>query len=271
MDSDGDGLSDYQETKEGWQVSIVGKATYQVYPDPRFSDFDRDFLSDKTESYQNSDPYLRDTDGDELADNLDPYPTALPCVPPAPLSLTAWWDGTNLNSVAGVNLPGSSRTPPTIKDENWRLYTTGVSNPAEKTYAFSLDVNKPGQYISVADTPATHASLHSNREFTLSAWLSWNGNVTDTAPDAILWKGPGVAATYSLSIAPDGKLQFSIFRSVHKKGWWLGDDEFRGGFRLRRAQYTGWQNRAAQKPVGACHCHVWGRDDAPVPERTEGH
>ena len=224
-DSDGDGLSDYQETKEGWQVSIVGKPTYQVYPDPRFVDFDKDFLSDATEVSLKTDPYLRDTDQDELTDNLDPYPTALPCVPLAPLSLTAWWDGTNLNSVAGVNLPGSSRTPPTIMNLDWRRITTGVSNPVEKIYAFGLDANKPGQYISVADTSATHNSLHSNQEFTLSAWLSWNGNVTDTAPDAILWKGPGPAATYALAIGPDGRLQFSIFRSVHKKGWYYWGGE----------------------------------------------
>ena len=216
-DSDGDGLSDYQETKQSWVVWVQGKEAYQVFSDPRFIDFDKDFLSDSTERQMQTDPNLFDTDRDGLSDNIDPYPTSLPCVDPGYLTLAAWWDGSGATSLVNSKIVATSKALPTTRAEDWRALVKGISDPKEKIFAFNLD--KQTQYLAVGDTSITHPSIHSEHELTLSAWLNWNGNITETAPDTIISKGPAGSATYSLSILADGKLQFTIFRRVHEKKW----------------------------------------------------
>ena len=91
-DTDSDGLTDYEETKEGWEVAVNGLEPYWVNPDPRFADVDGDQLSDATEKYLGTDPYLRDTDGDGLLDTDDPNPLFPPCLDGNSVGTTAWWD-----------------------------------------------------------------------------------------------------------------------------------------------------------------------------------
>jgi hypothetical protein len=79
-DTDGDELSDYDESKLGWAVTVEGREPYTVYSDPRFADIDGDFLSDFTEMSVHTDPYLEDTDGDGDSDTVDADPLAPPCL-----------------------------------------------------------------------------------------------------------------------------------------------------------------------------------------------
>ena len=74
-DSDGDGLGDFAETQEGFDVGPVnGTPVYHVYPDPRKADQDNDNLSDAAERVAKTDPRRRDTDGDDLQDDVDNDP-----------------------------------------------------------------------------------------------------------------------------------------------------------------------------------------------------
>jgi hypothetical protein len=98
VDTDGDNLSDYDEAKTGWAVAVSGLPPYHLYSDPRFRDVDNDFLSDSTEFYLGTNPYMANTDGDDLADAHDSHPLSPPCMDATFLGLTAWWDGTAYTS-----------------------------------------------------------------------------------------------------------------------------------------------------------------------------
>jgi hypothetical protein len=73
-DADGDGLSDDFEVRTGWDVTVAGQPTYHVFSDPAQVDTDGDGLTDYQEYLLGTDPTKPDTDGDGLPDNLDPYP-----------------------------------------------------------------------------------------------------------------------------------------------------------------------------------------------------
>lgn len=80
-DSDGDGLTDFQEVREGWTVTVDNafyRARPRVFPLPTSSDADQDGLTDPVEKQKGTDPNRRDTDGDGLADAVDPAPTEGP-------------------------------------------------------------------------------------------------------------------------------------------------------------------------------------------------
>lgn len=73
-DSDGDGLSDYEEARTGWTVPILSG---KVYSNPLHDgDYDYDTLTDIQEKAKETSPYLVDTDADGLYDNNDPTPNA---------------------------------------------------------------------------------------------------------------------------------------------------------------------------------------------------
>jgi hypothetical protein len=58
---------------------------------------------------------------------------------------------------------------------------------------------------------------------TVSAWINWQGVAAGSPQATILSKGPVGSPTYSLSILADGRLQFSIFRNVHRN-WFIYSD-----------------------------------------------
>ncbi len=69
-DTDKDGLEDGEEVL-GWDVTVVGSATYRVTSKPRFTDSDNDGWTDAKEKSAGTDPQSRDTDGDGLWDPFD--------------------------------------------------------------------------------------------------------------------------------------------------------------------------------------------------------
>ena len=69
IDSDGDGISDYEEVSDGWSVSLdMPPYPATVYSDPAAADRDGDGLDDPTERGMGTDPNSRDTDGDGFCD-----------------------------------------------------------------------------------------------------------------------------------------------------------------------------------------------------------
>lgn len=73
-DSDGDGLKDGLEVKQGWTVAVVGKAPRKVFSNPTVADFDSDGLNDGQEKQKGTDPFKADTDSDTTTDDKDPAP-----------------------------------------------------------------------------------------------------------------------------------------------------------------------------------------------------
>ena len=230
-DTDGDELSGYQESKDGWQVAVAGATPYQVFSDPRFADLDGDFLSDLTESFAGTDPYVKDTDGDGQDDTTDPFPLAPPCLDGAKLSLVAWWDGSSIGSGA----------PYSAKDI-WTSDLGGIGshgvmhgdNPGTPANDLVISIDgdaifrlNPGpdqgdQYIDVPS--AAKDGLSPTREFTVSGRIYREAVATGKPWAAVFSKGPWETATYALLIDPSGKLKFSIDRNVHEKcwGWFFG-------------------------------------------------
>ncbi|MDJ0710644.1 MAG: hypothetical protein QNJ14_09650 [Woeseiaceae bacterium] len=73
VDTDDDGLSDFDETRTGWTV-FNGQTQYKVWSDPLNVDADGDLVSDLDERASNLDPDRRDTDGDGFNDRDDEDP-----------------------------------------------------------------------------------------------------------------------------------------------------------------------------------------------------
>lgn len=75
-DTDGDGLTDFEEVREGWTVELVGVAnsSRRVFSDPTTDDDDLDGLTDAQERMAGTDPQNADTDGDFVVDGLDARP-----------------------------------------------------------------------------------------------------------------------------------------------------------------------------------------------------
>jgi len=75
-DTDNDGISDYDEVRDGWTVTAINQIDANRYPakvfsSPVSSDYDSDSVSDADEKARGLDPYNADTDGDGINDNLD--------------------------------------------------------------------------------------------------------------------------------------------------------------------------------------------------------
>jgi archaellum component FlaG (FlaF/FlaG flagellin family) len=85
VDSDDDGISDYDEIKVSWTVPETAGPPFkarQVFSDPASKDADEDGLSDPEEKDKQTDPLSRDTDGDGLNDKDDPEPLIPKKAPP---------------------------------------------------------------------------------------------------------------------------------------------------------------------------------------------
>jgi PKD repeat protein len=70
IDTDGDGLNDYQEV-QGWQLKLIttkGVSVSTVLSDPLSNDTDQDGVSDYFENNLGSNPNIADTDSDGLTD-----------------------------------------------------------------------------------------------------------------------------------------------------------------------------------------------------------
>ena len=83
-DTDADGLDDFSEIREGWDVGVLGSDLRRVFPDPRKPDTDGDGLRDNEEQKLAdlgldpldpiaTDPTLSDTDGDGVGDSDEAF------------------------------------------------------------------------------------------------------------------------------------------------------------------------------------------------------
>ncbi len=101
VDTDGDGLDDFEEVRVGWLVAKVPGLPYRVFPSPARPDSDLDGLEDAEEKIAGTDPNRSDTDLDGLSDAFelqDTYTIALfdpkagPATPPKILTVAPFSD-----------------------------------------------------------------------------------------------------------------------------------------------------------------------------------
>lgn len=221
-DTDDDGLTDYDESKVGWVVEAAG-LSYQVYPDPRFADYDGDYLPDGAEKGAGTDPYKKDTDGDGPPDPADSDPLNPPCLAGGSLGMIAWWDG-------GTVAPGSPNDYWTIASPGQtvaRASNAALVGGASITllagdYVFNVNqtADLTGQYLEAPNDE----TLSPNRTVSLSAWV--NRHPLSTLPDwaTVIAKGNWNGEHYALYVDRDGRVAFVLSRSVHLKCWycWFG-------------------------------------------------
>ncbi len=67
-DSDEDGISDFEEVYQGWEVSIAGRGSYKAFSSCNTEDSDLDGLTDAEEKTLGTDALKRDSDEDGLDD-----------------------------------------------------------------------------------------------------------------------------------------------------------------------------------------------------------
>lgn len=234
VDTDGDAISDYDETRTGWEVAVQGKSPYWTYPDPRFSDVDHDFLSDNTESHIGTDPYLSNTDGDEQEDTTDPFPLSPPCLDGEKLNLVAWWDGSSYDIVNDhfaediwiLDLGGIASDGLMHSDDGNTLTIDILGDPG---FQFNPYPDQNDQYIDVA--VQADDGLSPTKELSLSLLVYWEGVATGKEWSTLISKGipngetyAPDKATYAVSVNSSGQLKFSLYRNAHRKcwGWFFG-------------------------------------------------
>lgn len=71
VDGESDGLSDFFEVNEPWEVVVDDREPYLVHGDPTSMDADNDGLHDGEEYAAGTDPRLADTDGDGWSDSSE--------------------------------------------------------------------------------------------------------------------------------------------------------------------------------------------------------
>jgi hypothetical protein len=147
-DSDGDGLSDYEELVTGWRVPYAGK---DIYSDPtRADDYDGDGLTDDEERDNQSDPFTPDTDEDGLYDGDDPYPNepdgSVEGFRASTLSSSEiqldWTPPTDSDSFGGVLILRQDSGMITDRPEDGQTYTVGETiGVAQVVYVGSGNTN----------------------------------------------------------------------------------------------------------------------------------
>ncbi len=208
-DTDGDGLTDYEEAKIGWTVSPQGQEPYQVFSDPRFYDLDNDFLSDVTEFSHLTDPYLRDTDGDGKLDSTDSDPLRPPCMDGPALGLTGWWNGTIQGNQA---IDACSEGCDEVANDG-TIVGKGISYTFQGNPVFIFDPSDPKNIHYITIPQAVNLSPY--HEYTLAARIFWEQDTHGPEAGTILTKGPSTSANYSLITNRDGTLSHSLHRRMN--------------------------------------------------------
>lgn len=140
-DTDGDGISDFDEVHKGWVVQVANRPARTVFPDPRSVDTDGDGLTDAQERAKGTDPRSKDTDLDGLNDNVDPNPLVYTLVPPTITLNTPTVDQTHVTitgsaggkpALVNISVKWGDNTPDGVLNTPG---TNSVSFTADHTYA----------------------------------------------------------------------------------------------------------------------------------------
>lgn len=190
-DSDGDGLTDFEEVREGWKVNLPTLSPYDVndtvYSDPTRADVDGDGVSDPDEKAAGTDPRVADTDQDLSPDGDDPEP-ANPAVTgnfaPSIDSFSVSSSGLSATVTAAVSDANLTKV-----DIDWNGEATDTVTSGFGSISASHDFTGLGQVtVTITATDSFGETATDSRTLTLSVptsgmvgeWL-FAGNLDDTS------------------------------------------------------------------------------------------
>lgn len=246
-DTDGDGLTDYEEAKAGWLIKLTdrGKSPYLEYSNPIFSNSDGDGWNDKVEFENKTNPRLADTDGDNLNDDQDDMPLGTCLTNQKRLGLAAWWQPTfdELNNkYLAKNIWKTDLTLPDGDLVGYDPTKAGqgmVFSDGNIAY-FSLNrgLNSNEQYITMKSNEVL--DLSGKPAFTIAVDAIWDGTMASGQDRAtLLAKG----STFGLYINKDGAITFNVYTRMHEKCWgnitgWDETCSDRGSYNTMQTQTT---------------------------------
>jgi len=214
-DTDGDGLTDYEEAIAGWLVTPadINKTSYIAYANPLLPNSDGDGWDDNNELEHNTDPNLPDTDGDGVKDDVDDDPLGTCLTEPQKLGLAAWWQATSteltlakdISVIDKDGLDGILVKEPKISSKDDVSY-----------FSLNQNINTNDQYIKVNNDDVL--SLKDKKDFAIAADIIWNGQMASGADKATL---VSKGSTFALYITEKGALTFSLKRHVNRDKWGL--------------------------------------------------
>jgi hypothetical protein len=220
-DTDGDGLTDYQEAKAGWIVRVTdkGKPPYLAYPDPLFSNSDTDGWNDNIEFEYRTNPQMADTDADHVDDDQDVNPLGTCLAEKQKLGLIAWWqpefDEFNKSYFAkdtwSFDAPVQNGVlvgyDPTKEGADMVFTKEGIPY-----FSLNRGINANNQYMNNNEV----LSLTGKKDFTYVADIIWDGEVASGEDRAtVVAKG----STFALYITKQGAIMFTLYRHVYEECW----------------------------------------------------
>lgn len=219
IDSDGDGVPDYDEIYLSYVVDVVGEVPYTVYSDPASADTDGDGLADLEEREVGTDARLVDTDGDGACDGpevagcphdhfpLDPSRSGRP-----PLVLRLLLDefDEDLNEARDTSGEGNHASfgGHVFHEDACGMPTPDRFGHNDRAFLFHPDGTECGMEESYAQITAPDLGLEN--EFTISLWLRHDGEPSHTSGFAHV--GPSDEAWIRTTV-DDGALTFSALPS----------------------------------------------------------
>lgn len=186
-DSDDDGLSDFEESKKGWEVSIdyleggtQRSIAYRVSSNPIRVDSDGDGLTDAEERAAGTDPNNPDTDDDGLGDRCEAEPLDadatednFACRPEAvALYVSSGSSSVRVMDVgpdaaltermdSPVSLGGGDSREIAITPDGAHVYIAGGSNGSRSVVALDADPSNGDLSLSVYEQLSTNSGLKS--------------------------------------------------------------------------------------------------------------
>jgi len=239
QDTDADGLTDYHEAKTGWDVVVKGRHTMSILI--RVSPMSTEIIWRIPPRWSPAtDCYNKDTDGDGVADTNDQYPLS-----PRPARQHARSGGlVERDPGHGLDRHGpgyvdhcrdrrsaricQQRYPRQRRMRQlidwWPAYI--IPSGTNPVIGLNPGPTQKDQSLDIADNASLDArrSISPQYQFTLSAWVYWNGTATGAPWATVLSKGAPAAATYGLFVKDNGAVALSLYRSYHEKCWycWFG-------------------------------------------------
>jgi hypothetical protein len=192
-DTDGDGMNDWDEIREGWTVAYTGEHFYGNPLDGE--DYDGDNLNDAQERDAATSPHDPDTDGDTLTDDVDPDNTDGPLGYPGDPIAHFSFDGSvqdisasshTVNLAYGDGYYGAARVPMAGSSFDWNQYTGGLG---------------PGEDFPLIGVETMAGAV--TRDMTLCVWLK-DAEYSDAVAGFGDWYGIGFQSGSSTVVFGDG-------------------------------------------------------------------
>lgn len=171
-DSDGDGLTDFQEAKKGWTVTIdyldqgeSKSVSYRVISSPTREDSDGDGLTDLQEQAAGTDPNNADTDDDGLGDRCENNPLSPESVEEnfvcRPEPIAAYLSGSS-SGIYQMAIDRDGRLSDTLGNFNPGGAATDIAFSVDGNFAYATAGRNGSRVVHAMDVDRTTGELSLN-------------------------------------------------------------------------------------------------------------